>query len=194
MDTAKKLSPLTVLGSDTPSGAYVLRLRVGETLSLSFGRFKKGKVISVPAGECIYIGSAMGNKGALSLGRRLLRHATRTGPQPPHLIRSHLLEMCPQVGLGAGKLLPKRGKKLFWHIDYLLDHPKVELTHIILIRSSRRLEVQLGQLLAHDPHTFILEKGLGANDVAGNTHLLGVKADEIWWASLPETINQLVIV
>lgn len=188
----QKLSCITILGDEVQSGSYVLRIRAHGVLNIGFGRFKRGKVIPIPTGECVYVGSALGRKGAMQLGRRLVRHATRASQQSPHPIRSHLLEICETIRLGEGNLLPPKEKKLFWHIDYLLDHPNVDLTHIILIRSLRRLEAQLAQLLEQDPHTFILAKGLGANDLPGNTHLLGVKADEVWWASLPDKINQLL--
>lgn len=190
--TDQKLSHITILGGEVQSGSYVLRVKVHEVLNIGFGRFNKGNLIRIPAGECVYVGSALGHKGAMQLGRRLIRHATRTGQQSPHLIRFHLLETCKTIRLGEGKLLPQKGKKLFWHIDYLLDHPAVDLTHIILIRSLRRLEAQLAQFLEQDPHTFILAKELGASDLPGNTHLLGVKAGEAWWVSLPDRINQLL--
>lgn len=190
--TDQKLSRITTLGGEVRRGSYILRIKVHKVLNIGFGRFQRGKMIPIPAGECVYIGSALGQKGAMQLGRRLVRHATRTGQQSPHLIRSHLLETCKTIRLGEGDLLPQKGKKLFWHIDYLLDHSDVDLTHIILIRSLKRLEAQLAQLLEQDSHTFILAKGLGANDLPGNTHLLGVKADEVWWASLPAKINQLL--
>lgn len=190
--TDQKLSRLTTLGGEVQSGSYILRIRVHKVLNITFGRFQRGKLIPIPVGECVYIGSALGRKGAMRLGRRLVRHATRTGQQSPHLIRSHLLEICKTIHLEEGNLLPQKGKKLFWHIDYLLDHPAVDLTHIILIRSLKRLEAQLAQILERDPHTFILARGLGANDLPGNTHLLGVKADEVWWASLPGKISQLL--
>ncbi len=190
MITAHKLPPIVVLGDHTQSGSYILRLNISERLQISFGRFKKGKVIQVPAGECIYIGSALGRKGGTSLGRRLVRHATRTGRQRPHPIRADLINYFQTIGLGQGDLLPKGEKKLFWNIDHLLDQPGVTLTHVILIRSPLRLEPQLGQRLEQDPCTHILEKGLGANDVPGNTHLLQVKADEAWWLSLLDALHQ----
>lgn len=193
MTTKNKLPSIVVLGDDiTQGGSYLLRLRISEKLQISFGRFKKGKVIQIPPGECIYIGSALSNKGAMSLGRRLVRHATRTGRQTPHFIRADLIDHFQTIGLGQGDLRPQGEKKLFWNVDHLLDQPGVTLTHIILIRSLLRLEPQLGQLLEQDPCTSIMEKGLGANDVPGNTHLLQVRADEAWWVSLVNRLDQLL--
>ena len=45
-------------------------------------------------------------------------------------------------------------------------------------RSRERLEDRLAKQLEEDPHTQIIECGLGANDVPGNTHLLHVSAAE----------------
>jgi len=159
---------------------------------MSFGRFRKGKLIEVPAGECVYVGSALGKRGATGLGRRLVRHASRSESQKPHLIREQLLAQFAMARLGQGNLRPKQPKRLYWNIDHLLDRPEAELTHIIAIRSQFRLEGPLGQMLEQDQHTFILEKGLGANDLPGHTHLLGVRADETWWSTLPTRVQQLL--
>ena len=43
----------------------------------------------------------------------------------------------------------------------------------------------LAKWLEQDSHTQVIERGLGANDVPGNTHLLRVCADESWWRTLP---------
>ena len=166
-------------------GAYLLRLTVRRPLQVVFGRFRGGRPVAVPAGECLYVGSAM-----RGLGRRLVRHATRTGGRPPHPIRAEMLARFPAAGLGED-LLPRRGKSLRWHVDYLLDDPAVVLRAALVLRSARRLEASLAGFLQADPHTFPLAPGLGAGDSPGNTHLLGVRAPEAWWASLPETLTAL---
>jgi Uri superfamily endonuclease len=184
--------PICVLGSDSQAGSYVLRIRVREDLCLPFGRFKHGKLIEVPAGEYAYVGSALAERGGVSLARRLVRHATRTGTQAPHPIRDEMLVLFPSLGLGEGRLLPRNGKHLFWNIDHLLDREEAELIGACLLRSPRRLERELGQLLEHDPNTEVIEKGLGANDVPGNTHILRVHADESWWRALPQKLLPLL--
>ena len=128
----------------------------------------------------------------MSLGRRLVRHATRSSPQPPHPIRADILTAFATDLQTTADLLPKGDKRLHWNVDHLLDQTRVKLTHVIAIRSPLRLEAQLGRLLEQDPHTYILEKGLGANDVPGNTHLLAVSAPETWWAALPERVSSLL--
>jgi Uri superfamily endonuclease len=188
MEAKQSLPLITVLGGASQSGIYILRIRVDEPLKIAFGRFKQGKRIAVPAGECVYLGSALGSKGAMTLGRRLVRHATRSDPQEPHPIRATMLDHFRAIGLGSGKVLPKTGKKLHWHVDYLLDCLSVELTHILVIRTETRLERRLGQFLEGDPATFIIQKGLGASDVRGNTHLLGVVGGEAWWEKTTSNI------
>lgn len=63
---------------------------------------------------------------------------------------------------------------------------------MIAIRSPLWLEGAIGQLLEQDSHTVIVEKGLGANDVPGNTHLLKVEADEGWWVGLVGRLEELL--
>ena len=145
----------------------------------------------MPAGEYAYVGSALSEKGATTLGRRLIRHATRSGGQCPHRIRETMLHQFAECGLGDENLLPRRGKTLHWNVDFLLDLPSAELVGVFAIRSRKRLEDRLGKQLEVDPHTAVIERGLGANDVPGNTHLLHVKAMEAWWTSLPNLLTSM---
>ena len=183
------LPPLTVLGEASPSGSYVLRIAVAAGIELAFGRFKRGKSVFLPSGEYVDVGSALGKTGSVTLGRRLVRHATRTGSKPPHAIRAAMLEHFPTLGLSS--LLPVNGKHLFWNVDHLLDRQDVDLMGAILIRSTVRMERELGQFLERDPVTVVVEPGLGANDVPGNTHILRVEADESWWCELPSRLDAL---
>ena len=96
-----------------------------------------------------------------------------------------------ECGLGDGNLLPQRGKTLHWNVDFLLDLSSAELVGISAIRSRKRLENRLAKQLEEDPHTGVIERGLGANDVPGNTHLLHVSATEAWWASLPNLLTSM---
>lgn len=179
------ISNIVIMGGESQAGTYVLRIHLIEDTTLRFGRFKRGKLISLPAGEYAYVGSALSEKGSTSLARRLIRHATRSGGQRPHGIREEMMRRSVECGLGNGNLLPKRGKTLFWNIDFLLDLGSAEISGVYAIRSPNRLESRLAKHLERDSHTEVIERGLGANDVPGNTHLLLVRAAEPWWESLP---------
>lgn len=187
-----KISRIVLIGDKSQAGTYVLRIHLREDTSLQFGRFKKGKLISLPAGDYAYVGSALSEKGATSLAKRLVRHATRSGDRQPHRIREKMLEQFVECGLGDGNLLPKKGKTLFWNVDFLLDLEAAEIEGFSAIRSAERLEDRLAKKLEQDPHTHVIERGLGANDVPGNTHVLRVCADESWWESLPEELENMI--
>ena len=127
--------------------------------------------------------------------RELLRwRGGSFGTQHEAAINAHtlsartMLRRFAECGLGNENLLPRRGKTLHWNVDFLLDLPSAELVGISAIRSRKRLEDRLAKRLEEDPHTGIIERGLGANDVPGNTHLLHVNATEAWWASLPNLL------
>ena len=183
-----EIPSIVIIGDESQAGTYILRIRLKKDTTLRFGRFKKGKLISLPAGEYAYVGSALAEKGATMLARRLIRHATRSGDRRPHRIRETMLRRFAECGLGDANLLPRRGKTLHWNVDFLLDLSSAELVGVVAIRSRNRLEGRLAKQLEEDPHTGVIERGLGANDVPGNTHLLHVSATEGWWASLPDLL------
>ena len=185
-------SPIIILGNEQQSGCYILRMRVQQPLQMCFGRFQGGKQIALRAGDYLYIGSALGASGATSLAKRLVRHATRPDPLPPHPIRAAMLTHFHLLGLGKEPLVGPTPKKLFWHIDYVLQPLTVDLVQVFAIRTTRRLEPLLAQLLAADPCTFIIEKGLGASDHRGHTHLLGVQSDEQWWTALVTKLQTII--
>ncbi|MBP7960641.1 MAG: GIY-YIG nuclease family protein [Caldilineaceae bacterium] len=168
-------SQLTILtdpaqDAPTPGGVYLLRIQIAEPLSVVFGRFRKGAVISLSAGEYVYVGSAL-----VGLGRRLLRHATRLDGSA-HPVRPVLVD---HFGL-----TPPSAKRLRWHVDYLLDRPEASLTHIVAIKTERPIESSIaGWLMAH-PDTWIPATGLGASDDKGHTHLLGVAFGSSLWQEL----------
>ena len=183
--------PVVVLGENVRTGAYVLRLQVARRLRIAFGRRRGGQRVCVPEGVYLYVGSAMGARGGSALAPRLLRHATRSQGRPPHRIRPVLGATLEAAGLG-GRLAPPDGKRLFWHVDYLLDSTDVELTHALVFRSRRRLEGALGRFLAGQPGTRPLEPGLGASDVRGSTHLLRLEADVAGWRALVVALVRFV--
>jgi Uri superfamily endonuclease len=165
--------PVVILGSQSASGAYLLHISVYKDLVLPFGRFKSGKAVDVPAGDYLYIGSAMGGR----LFSRLLRHAIRTSGKPPQTIRTSLIRCIAYMGL----TIPHIGvKHLHWHIDYLVDSEVVELACIIAIRSDARLEHSLVSQVEQLPGVQFIQQGLGASDSRGHTHLLRLNSPALW--------------
>jgi Uri superfamily endonuclease len=186
------MDDLLILGGQEQGGVYLLRLAVQETLSLALGRFLRGRPLTFPAGDYVYVGSALAERGATALASRLLRHATRSGGLPPHLIRQKMGCTFAAVGLGEPDRKSPAEKRCFWHIDYLLDHPAVELTQLYIVRTELRLEPVVAQMLLHDEHTEIVAKGIGAHDHPGATHLLSVQAPASWWGTLTTRLVQLL--
>ncbi len=185
-----KVPKIFIIGENSQAGTYVLRIRLKEAIELQFGRFKKGKLISLPAGDYTYVGSALSEKGATSLARRLVRHATRSGGKPPHAMRAEMLKQFRECSLGPRDPLPKNGKKLFWNIDFMLDLELAEIINVIAIRSSERLENKIAESLEHNAGTQIIEKSLGANDAPRYTHILRINADDTWWTSIAENMQE----
>jgi Uri superfamily endonuclease len=181
---------LYYLGGDSRGGTYILRMHVSELMEKPFGRFKCGKIISVVPGEYCYVGSALSEKGATCLAKRLVRHASRLGNNPVHSIRRAMLTEFPRYGLADCDLEPKNPKKPKWNVDHLLDEACVELVAAYLIRSPERIEFDVADWLVADPATVVFEPGLGANDHAGGTHLMRVEADEDWWEQFPVRLIQ----
>jgi Uri superfamily endonuclease len=163
----------TIFGSKYPMGSYILLIRVSKPFELVFGRFQQGKRFMIAEGDYLYIGSALGgvNKGA-PLARRLLRHASRSGTHAPHAIRAAMMRLFQTEEFMESGAIEPSGKKLRWHIDYLLEHREAEIDHIIIIRSPLRLEQQLSELLQPLPETSLIAPGLGAQDIRKSTHLL----------------------
>lgn len=184
MDDVSSQLTITALGEPDPRGSYILHIAVAVDLVVVFGRFRKGKPIHVPSGEYVYVGSALGSQGSTSLPRRLIRHATRSNGQPPHQIREPLMQHLVRRQILPRNPIPQRGKKLYWNVDYLLDASDVSVSGIIMICSQLCLEGKLARWLTESPVTSILEKGLGANDDPGATHLLRVDAPPEWWSEL----------
>lgn len=179
-------APVVLLGSHSVSGAYILHIAISDDTRLTLGRFQQGRIITFPAGEYAYIGSALGRK----LVSRLLRHATRTPGKPPHPIRQAMLDCFLDAGLRLPKSLAK--KRLRWHIDYLLESDQAVLAGLIALRSDLPLETSIARFLATDPFTHLIEPGIGAGDDRGGTHLLKVEGGDGWWAALPGYLEPFV--
>ncbi len=180
------MTTVTLCGGNFATGAYVLHCHCQQPLSVTFGRFAFGRPVQLPAGDYLYVGSAMG-RHATSLAARLLRHATRCPPRPPQPMRKELLAALLAAGLAA---TPPEAKRLRWHIDYLLDDPSVDLSHIWAIRSAESLEVALADWLASQDGLLEVARGLGAGDHPGATHLFRL-APAMSWSRLLEKLGSL---
>jgi Uri superfamily endonuclease len=169
---------IAILGDDSPGGIYLLRVYLEAAAEVVFGRHRGGTPIPLPHGEYLYIGSALSARGANSLASRLLRHATRGGSQPPHQLRDTLHAALADAGL-TGKLPAK--KTVRWHIDYLLELPNAQITAVLALRTTEKLEKPLAEQLAAFPETQPVSPGLGASDHPGHSHLFFMEGDPGWW-------------
>lgn len=167
---------LICLGAARPSGIYLLRLHVTQSLWVPLGAFQRGKVFHFPPGPYLYVGSALARRGPSSLPRRLLRHATRQSG-PPHPLQRPLRHTFPEPS-------PPDGKRLRWHIDYLLEAPATRLTHALLLPTARPLEAAVAAWVQRRPFVAVPIPGAGASDTPGQTHLFAVTPYAGWWADL----------
>jgi hypothetical protein len=120
------LGRLTVIGTRTKGGSYVLRLRVGRKSQISCGSFNRGMAVTFQPGDYLYMGSAMSQAGAMCLARRLVRHATRLDGRMSHPIRELMLAEFPRLGLCDGEVVPPATKRVKWHVHRVLDHDAVK--------------------------------------------------------------------
>lgn len=167
-------------------GHYILVLSVSSNLNVRFGRFQEGAPVSFPAGTCVYLGSALTQRNQPALPQRVLRHCTRSNGQPAHVIRDSLLEYFNQPGVCGSPVKVPTGKKLHWHIDYLVDYPEVSIRQVLLFPGEKPVEKQLGAWINAHPLSSQIVKGLGARDIPGNTHLLR-------WLGNPEDLVKEIL-
>lgn len=166
----------TIFGNKYRIGSYILLIELSSALQLAFGRFQDGRVIPIPEGEYLYIGSALGKeeRAGNPLARRLTRHASRSEGKKPHKILPQIQKLFASGEIAGKKGSAPSAKKLRWHIDYLLDRAEAEITHIVIIQSPLKLEHKLSELLEASNDTSILAPRLGARDTKNSTHLLQV--------------------
>lgn len=182
---------ITVLGDGSRGGSYVLGITLSKREAVRFGRFAGGQVFDLAPGGYVYIGSALGRRG-WPLARRLLRHASRSGKQPPHSIRADLHQALVDCD-AAGPDVSAPGRKLLrWHADYLLDLPSAEITRIVALQSSQSHEAGIADYLASLPDTTEIAPGLGASDRHGTTHLLTAPDADAWWDALTHALADLI--
>ncbi len=182
--------PIRCFGNNSRQGTYALFVTLSEAQDIAFGRFLEGAKLPLQPGVYLYIGSALGNRPASApLARRLVRHTTRSAGKPAHLIRERMVGAFLENGLASPDFSPPAGKKLHWHVDYLLDSRYAEITTVMAIRSGKRLESSLSDLAASFEETFPVAPGLGASDTKNGTHLFGIRDPEACAEKLERAIS-----
>jgi len=68
----------------------------------------------------------------------------------------------------------KRRKKKFWHIDYLLSNPSVEVKEV-WVKEGGRMECELARRLKREGFKVI--KGFGSSDCRCDGHLFYIRRD-----------------
>ena len=170
-------------------GAYVLHLCFDTPARLKVGRFQHGQPLHFDCGHYLYVGSAMGRNAGLHLPKRLVRHATRSGDLPPHRFRNALLAHFDNHGLSAQRVLARAPKRLFWNIDFVLDHCAANLLDVFYIRSDQRLEGAILRFLESRSDTMAPWPGFGAHDDPGHSHLLRLTGGYESWDDCCRALN-----
>ena len=67
----------------------------------------------------------------------------------------------------------RKEKRIFWHIDYLLENKKAKILQIWTI--DKKMECQTAEVFCQDPTTEIIKKGFGSSDCKCLTHLFFMK-------------------
>jgi len=67
----------------------------------------------------------------------------------------------------------RKEKRIFWHIDYLLENQKVKILQIWTI--DKKVECQTAEVFYQEPTTKIIKKGFGSSDCKCLTHLFFIK-------------------
>jgi Uri superfamily endonuclease len=81
----------------------------------------------------------------------------------------------------------RRGKKLFWHIDYLTSSSSVKVELVAFAKSARDLECQLNSSIQANCNGEFILKGFGASDCKCISHLIRLRKD----SSMQEVGNLL---
>ena len=164
-------SQFTIFGNKYTMGSYILFIRISSSFQLAFGRFQKSRLFSIPDGDYLYIGSALGKRGD-PLARRLIRHASRSNGKPPHKIQSEIIKLFSKNDAVKSCAFIASEKKLHWHIDYFLEHSEAEITHVLIMRHPEKLEHHLSEFLASIRETSLVAPRLGAQDTRNSSHIL----------------------
>jgi Uri superfamily endonuclease len=131
--------------TDTGPGTYALLLKLDKQERITVGKLG---TFDFPVGYYLYVGSALGPGG---LRARLARH--RRGG-----------ENSSQSNSG------QTGKKLHWHIDYLLQ--RAQLVEVWSVASEERLECKWGEVARGLSGAQVPVRGFGSSDCRCPAHLI----------------------
>jgi len=126
-------------------GTYALLLKLDKQDRITVGKLG---TFDFPMGYYLYVGSALGPGG---LRARLARH------------RRHS-KSSSQSSSG------QTGKKLHWHIDYLLQ--RVRLIEVWSVASEERLECKWGEVARRLSGAQVPVRGFGSSDCRCPAHLI----------------------
>ena len=183
-------SQFTIFGSKYTMGSYILFIRISSSFQLAFGRFQQSRLFSIPEGNYLYIGSALGRTGD-PLARRLIRHASRSSGKQPHNIQAAIIKLFSENDAARNCAFSSTKKKLHWHIDYLLEHRAAEITHIVIVRHPEKMEHHLSAFLESLPETSLLAPRLGAQDTRNSSHILRITDQQRILQQLGQFIPEL---
>ena len=131
--------------TDAEPGTYALLLKLDKQEKITVGKLG---TFDFPVGYYLYVGSALGPGG---LRARLARH--RRGSKSSLQSRSS-----------------RTGKKLHWHIDYLLQ--RAQLIEVWSVASEERLECRWGEVASRLAGAQVPVQGFGSSDCRCPAHLI----------------------
>jgi Uri superfamily endonuclease len=131
--------------TDAEPGTYALLLKLDRQERITVGKLG---TFDFPVGYYLYVGSALGPGG---LQARLARHRRDS-------------ESSSQSNSD------QTGKKLHWHIDYLLQ--RTQLIEVWSVASEERLECKWGKVARRLSGAQVPVRGFGSSDCRCPAHLI----------------------
>jgi Uri superfamily endonuclease len=182
-------APIVDLGTGSLAGGYLLRVEVSEHRFVRFGRGGRASRLTVERGEYLYVGSAWSQLARHPLAARIARHLTRSAVNRPHVLYGIWRDYVQTCG---AHLHPPGVKRMFWHIDYLLDLDVAEVRQIVVARGGQSCEATVAAAVERAECARPLARGLGASDHRGHTHILQWSGHEDQWHGLLQRLAEEV--
>jgi len=131
--------------TEAEAGTYALLLKLDKQERITVGKLG---TFDFPAGYYLYVGSALGPGG---LRARLARHRRDSKSSSQSSSR-------------------QKGKKLHWHIDYLLQ--QAQLIKVWSVASEQRLECKWSEVARRLSGAQVPVRGFGSSDCRCPAHLI----------------------